>query len=388
MSIEALNWARKIYVGDSLAKSLLRGIADYADEHGHCFPSHARLARDCEMSVATVKRRLAQLEELSLLVTFRCWLDDNGVRNREQRGRETSREIRLALDRRIDPPATSEHDGPQPSDGEGGGAISTPSTDAEGVPTAPHGVPAALPGESLLNTPNSEPPLNLKDSPQPPSGGSEPVDDDWKEFESDWSEPILRQSLAQQVWAALKPDERATARQAARGYVAWRKAQKKPPNVLGAHLFLKERDAWAKFAEFDPGTPRVVSVSGIPTGSIEAKAVIAMYAVARAVQPFESRGRIAYRGEVTPQLLAFADLPERSAWLWIEDRQQIGAWAGFLQAHVHGSRSPLIVTIGAGQDKRSGIHAPWPWPPRKDGTLSTTGPPEGLMSEQDFADFK
>ena len=116
MSIEALNWARKIYVGDSLAKALLRGIADYADENGHCFPSHARLSLDCEMSVATVKRRLAQLEDLDLLVTFRCWVDENGVRNREKRGRETSREIRLSLDKRIDPPAPQEDEAGSPEE--------------------------------------------------------------------------------------------------------------------------------------------------------------------------------------------------------------------------------------------------------------------------------
>jgi DNA-binding Lrp family transcriptional regulator len=97
VSIEALNWARKIYVGDAYGKSVLRAIADYADEHGYCFPSLARLANDCDLSVDSVRRRIKLLEEHGIIVTFRCWVDETGKRNGEGRGRETSRDIRLRL---------------------------------------------------------------------------------------------------------------------------------------------------------------------------------------------------------------------------------------------------------------------------------------------------
>jgi hypothetical protein len=197
----------------------------------------------------------------------------------------------------------------------------------------------------------------------------------------------LRQSIARQVWSAFKPDERELARKAARGYVAWRKAQKKPPNVLGAHLFLRERDAWAEFAKHDPGGRAGALTTGIAADSIEGRAITALYAVAR-THPFEHKGRIAYSGEITPQLLAFGEAGDRSKWLWIEERQQIAAWSAFLGSHVFGARPQLTQTRGSGDSQCSGIYAPWPWPPSAEGKIYPTGPPESLMSEQDFADLK
>lgn len=394
MSIEALNWARKIYVGDALAKALLRGISDYADENGHCFPSHARLALDCEMSVATIKRRLAQLEELDLLVTFRCWQDEHGVRNRERRGRETSREIRLALDKRIEPPAPQEEDVDGPDDDAGGGANSTPSNQNEGVPIAPHGVLPAPPGESLLHPPRlSEPPSNLKDSPLPPSGGEGDLEG-WKEFEEDWAkhgfdrpEPIIRQSIAQRIWAALKPEERVLAQQAARGYVAHRKAQKNPLKVMGAQTFLRERGAWEKLAKLAPEVAATTtSRSSLPADSVEADAIRALYAVARA-HPFEHRNRVSYRGEVTTQLLKFAEAGPQSGWPWIELGRAIASWSEFLDQHVHVARPPLVIKRLVDGDERRGIFAPWMFPPSVEGKLyPITGPPEVLMTEADEAE--
>ena len=234
-------------------------------------------------------------------------------------------------------------------------------------------------GEGLISEPEPE------SSPPPPSGGSVALPDGWKEFESDWGEPILRQSIAQHVWSALKPEEHALARKAARGYVIWRKSQKRPPNVLSAHLFLKERDAWQRFADLAPSDNRQ-SGGTFDVESVEGRAIIALYAVAR-ITPFESRNRIAYRGELTAQLLAFAEAGDVKT-LWIEDRQQIAGWSHFIAKHVHGNRPPLIQTRGTGADQRSGIYAPWPWPPSSEGKIYTTGPPETLMTDQDFEDLK
>jgi hypothetical protein len=110
-----------------------------------------------------------------------------------------------------------------------------------------------------------------------------------------------------------------------------------------------------------------------------------MYAVAR-TRPYESRGRVVYPTEITPQLLAFGDRGERSAWLWIEDRNQIGAWSRFLAQHVKGNRPELVTTRGLGESLRHGIHAPGPWPPRKDGSWSSDDP-ETLMTADDNEAF-
>ena len=218
-----------------------------------------------------------------------------------------------------------------------------------------------------------------------PFGGSDASPEGWKEFESDWGEPILRQSLAQQVWAALRPEERTLARQAARGYMLHRKAQKKPPNVLSAHLFLKERAAWEGFAKYAPVTGPIIGT--YERHSLEAKAIIALYAVAR-TEPRENRGRIVYRGEITPQLLRFADVLDNPRTEWIEESRQIASWSEFLAKHVHSNRPVLTDTRTIDGEKRTGIYAPWPWPPSTEGKIYTTGPPETLMSEKDYADFK
>lgn len=389
MSIEALNWARKIYVGDAMAKALLRGIADYADEHGHCFPSHGRLSTDCEMSIATVKRRLAQLEELDLLVTFRCWVDEHGVRNRERRGRETSREIRLHLAKRIAPPAPPDDD-PNPPDDVGGGSVSTPSNPNEGGLSAPHGVPAEPPGGALVTPPNSEPSSNLKDSPLPPSGGivEADLDDGWKEFETDWPEGIIRHSIAKREWAKIPPDKRPLARQAARGYVAQNRAKAKPANWIGAEKFLREQEAWPKFATFAPEAATAASSASFPSTSTEAAAIRNLYAIGRAAAPFEHKGRLIYPKPVTLQLLAFASAGSASSWEFVELGKAIASWSTFLDAHIFGVRSPFVVTRG----DRRGIFVPWLFPPSVEGKVypihGDTGlAPDDLMSDADYENF-
>ena len=98
---------------------------------------------------------------------------------------------------------------------------------------------------------------------------------------------------------------------------------------------------------------------------------------------------IVYRGEITPQILTFADAPDVRT-CWIEQSRQIAAWSNFLKDHI---KIPRPTLIGVREDHyadRTGIHAPWPWPPSVEGKIYTesTGPPDVLMTEDDLADFK
>lgn len=104
------------------------------------------------------------------------------------------------------------------------------------------------------------------------------------------------------------------------------------------------------------------SASFVDEGSDAGRAVFALYAVAKA-KPFVNLGKVVYRASITPQILAFAGVADRSSWRWISDRQQIAAWQAFLAAHVFGARSPLLEQRG----NETGFFAPAPWPPRKDG---------------------
>jgi len=67
VSFQAMAWAVKQKTGDALGRCLLLTLANYADEHGKCWPSLSRLADDCEMHRATVIRKLEALRDLGLV---------------------------------------------------------------------------------------------------------------------------------------------------------------------------------------------------------------------------------------------------------------------------------------------------------------------------------
>lgn len=101
MSVEAVSWAKRQHPGAS-AKSVLKSIADYADEKGECWPSRRQLASDTDMSVETISRRLKDLEQGGYIVRFER-TRDNGSR--------TSDHIRLLLNRPDDAPLSQSEEG-------------------------------------------------------------------------------------------------------------------------------------------------------------------------------------------------------------------------------------------------------------------------------------
>jgi hypothetical protein len=338
------------------------------------------MAAKSQQSRATVYRRLDALQALGVLVMFPRWVDDRGKiwQSAAPGRRRTSPEIRLQLSVFIKHQAGSDD---AEIEAETPAPLSQPETGVSH--DSDDQISPERQGSSHCGDNNHH--LNRKEDspPNPPPGGVVDLEG-WKEFEADWGEPILRQSFAQQIWSALKLDERDLARRAARGYAIHLKSQRRPPARLSAHLFLKERDAWDGFAKLAPD----VAAASLPTGydpaSREGKAITALYAVARS-RPPESRGRIVYPREVTPQLLAFADEGKSPRACWIEDREQIGAWSGFIAQHVPGNRTSLWDTKGFGAEMRRGIYAPHPWPPTVKGEWSA---PKKLMTDQDYQDFK
>lgn len=67
MSFQAMAWAARQNVGDPAAKWLLVTLANFADEHGVCWPSLNRLAADTELSRATILRKIEYLCERGLI---------------------------------------------------------------------------------------------------------------------------------------------------------------------------------------------------------------------------------------------------------------------------------------------------------------------------------
>lgn len=391
MSIEALNWARKIYVGDSLAKSLLRGIADYADENGRAWPSHGRLASDCEMSESTVKRKIAWLEERGVLVTLRCWIDDRGVRNHNQTGRETSRDIILALDKRIVAPV-AESGGGDDGDGEGGGSHSTPSIGNEGVQAdPPGGSQLDHPGGSLVTTLN-EPSLNQEDSPQAPqAGGGEPDIDPEVRRRFDYFFTSCHGYRAQpserpfEMFRLLSEAEQTACAAASPVHAAeLTKLRKKSRD---AWKLIRDR-FWTAYPDARlPAPPPVLHWISEPAdlAALQALAAITDRPMPRLVNDAE-RGQGLWRnGRLGADLQALAatvdddqldwevvapETREYRAW-----RARLHEWTGiWIEPRIVMRRGTHKLEMLPGQPPRdvqnrtSGIPVPWLWPPKKDGS--------------------
>jgi len=62
-------WRHSLAEGNT--RLVLLRLADQASDDGWCWPSHASLAADCRVSVATVKRALSDLEALGELAAWR-----------------------------------------------------------------------------------------------------------------------------------------------------------------------------------------------------------------------------------------------------------------------------------------------------------------------------
>lgn len=77
--------------------------------------------------------------------------------------------------------------------------------------------------------------------------------------------------------------------------------------------------------------------------------------------------RVFYRISVDPRLLALSTAPPPNDWVSL-DRQQAAAWEAYLHAYLTVQNRSRMV---------EGARAPWPWPPRKDGTLSPESQPSG-----------
>jgi DNA-binding transcriptional ArsR family regulator len=71
MSWQATSWALQQKVGQPARKLVLLALANYADEHGICWPSQGRLAEDVEMSLDTIQRHTKKLIAAGLLTVTR-----------------------------------------------------------------------------------------------------------------------------------------------------------------------------------------------------------------------------------------------------------------------------------------------------------------------------
>jgi len=363
---EAHAWARNLRLRNLHAKMVLSMLSLYVDGDGFCFVSVPSLAEDCELSQDTVRRRLAWLEKIGAITRREQWVDEHGNRNDRGVGRRTSDLIRLLLEADqslIEARAlgfVSESDGnPSQSDPSCQLGSNSPGDSAGtrlGLCRPSHC------GEGLISEPEPEP-----ESPKAPDGGEgkRSVDEESEPegFADAWSawpgHEVMRRDLALAEFRSLTAEQRLHCRASVRPFTEAlaRAGRTKPPNF---HLWIRNR-GFEEFPYRPDGSPPVAT-GPIEEASEAGQAITTLYAIAR-TRPFVSNGRVIYPGGVSPQLLAFAAVADKSAWRWITDRQQIAAWQAFLAAHVRGGRPALLEKRG----EEMGFYAPRPWPPRKDG---------------------
>lgn len=186
------------------------------------------------------------------------------------------------------------------------------------------------------------------------------------------------QNRIDNAWFALTPDEGEAALAGIAPFLENQKRLKKSHPPAGFNYLGQKR--WTLLeAQKAAGVPTVTTFA---RDTPEAKALMALHEIAGVASGFRQiyvrSDAVSYRKPVTPQLLALVDAPQPADWA-VLTRQQAGAWEAFLRE---------TVTIESRKHLREDDRAPWPWPPRKDGTLSPTGPPETLMSDADAEDFK
>jgi hypothetical protein len=124
-------------------------------------------------------------------------------------------------------------------------------------------------------------------------------------------------------------------------------------------------------------------LSSYPRDSAEANAIKVLFDLAGALDFFVKYVRkgdqVYYRHLVTPQLLKLAEAKLRDEWP-IATRNQAGSWNSLLDKYPTVERRKRLI---------EGDPVPFEWAPKSDGTLSpATGPPDTLMSEDDYANLK
>ena len=429
---EAHAWARHLRLHNPHAKLILSMLTQYVNADGACFVSVPALAEDCELAPETVRRRLGWLEEVGAITRFPQWVDENGRRNGDGRGRRTTDEIRLMI--------AADLDGIE-ARACGQMHQQAAAESAEFAETAAGAHPQDAPADPLHgrgSNPDAQPPGTLlglylpshcgggltsepepEDSPQsPPSGGVDEEDweepdpcaagpDGWREFKQAFEadgRPILKVRLARQVFAALSPDERALAKKAAKGLIAARAREKRPGAKPAAQNFLREPESWLGFARLAPPEPVALPEPVFVAEDSEDFCALAVLGTIRGHGPpaalaVPERGRgLMVPGGLSPAQMALADfhaglLPDgtldMAGWMIVADgSRQCGAWKEFARTEarpitVRTERREIAGKIYEDWPvKVVGLRVPCAFPPRRDGAISdgadgstATGPP-------------
>lgn len=401
MSFQATEWARGLPLHSLSAKFTLLMIASYAGTDDACFPSLSRLAEDTLQSIATVRRRIRELEQLGVLVRMARWASPDGRvvvthigdDKRPAECRQTSDELRLQLKSTADDITArirdlgwdKRHRGDdedEAEEGEGRVSNCNPSTALQPPPYQMADTPGVPPGSHPLNrnSENSE----EKNPPDPPSGGDAHQANDcegWQEFKTAFEadgEPIVRVSIALQLFAALSIEERNRVTKAARGLICHRLKQRKPSAKPSAQTFIREIDAWPSWlahapTEAKPPPAKTMIFQG-------SRAFVGLMVIKRIWNRDPPEGAAEVLADAVAPLESLSGLLDRDEWVGIFEQRharQAQAWRERLGKCGFQMPPPQRVATGEVHPVLGPVHhlgwvLPTEWPPRMDGTLPET----------------
>ncbi|MBR1206976.1 MULTISPECIES: helix-turn-helix domain-containing protein [unclassified Bradyrhizobium] len=395
---EAHSWARHLRLRNPSAKDVLKNLTLYVDGEGYCWVGIPSLAEDLEMSPDTIRRRLTWLEMVGAISRQPQWVDEYGVRNGEQRGRRTTDKIRLLFEADVD--AIEARAAGEIVEAETD-TISTASDPSKLLGSNSQGDPPSGPpsdtrsglvrpshcGEGLISEPEPDP---EPETPKAPDGGGGAIAPSAREIEPEhfaeaWKSypghEVMRRDLALEEFRKLGEVQRRLCRAAIPHFVRM-KVHLKQDKFPNFHIWIRT----GGFNEFptamleETSSPTAQTSTSYDVAGREGRALKALHGLAR-TSLFEARGRVNYSLPMTARVLAFAELPPENAWQWVDAPGQLAAWSAFLSAHIAVRRPELASVRTIDGAPRRGFMAPWPWPPRKDGTIASPSSDDAGESE-------
>ncbi|MGY4288872.1 hypothetical protein ACVWXO_008092 [Bradyrhizobium sp. LM2.7] len=399
---EAHSWARNLHLRNLPASVILRTLSLYVDGEGFAFVAIPTLAEDCDgMSSDTVRRRLVWLEQIGAIARHPQWLDGNGVRNGEGRGRRTTDKIQLLFDAdqdMIEARAQGRDVGDDDAESAAETTVISPSSQLGLNSGVALGLPSVSPSstcDQLISEPEPE------SSPKPPSRGFSETDGlDGKETQPEHFEPawlawpgheVQRRDLAIEAFRDLSPDKQRHCRAAVPHYAAGlRKLGQR--RGMGFHLWIRAKgfDEFpnAKLGEDMPKPPERRFVRGAELDGLKLASLIAERRELP-VRPEQDLGEGVWRTMPhQPDLVALAACgPPSDGWLVVDRgseefaawRDRLHLWLGapprpekiWLEPHdpeVHGlpGSHPNFKL----RKSKEGLRVPRRWPPRRNGKWS------------------
>lgn len=371
---DARSWARKIRLGNPYAKAILMALANYMNEDGTAYPGIDTIASDTDINPDTVLRRERWLEDIGAIVLSKCWVDENGRRNKEGRGRPTSTEIRFLFDADIEEiEAAALSDEPKALRGaakkshEERGASYRPHGEQNSIQEQPVSTSLAPQQPPTGRTRHIEENLEREVPPQPPLAGgafNEDSEKRFQEFKSSYPDGIVDPEAAKREFAALTEPDQIACVAAVPVYAG--RCRKRREKSLKAHLFVRKRSWDGLLAtSTDVAAPQLYEPK-----SPAAKALRTLGAMARYTPLTMADGRLSHRGEITPRLLAMAEIDAETKFaIYKMGSPNFRAWWTFIREVFEGCNLPA----------RMELSTPWPWPPKADGSIYSGSDPPPLV---------